>query len=163
MKPLTTYTPIKDLNVGDFVLLKPHDLNLVPFLMGRVEGDVIKNEENEYFKMVRIQWWVLVKKGSNLDEQHLYEDCWSGKWKCNLVDSQQCLDISTILLSFPIQKNTTNKSQISILVVYVGKTKINFDVANASINLWRMLVTLIILYLQFFNVFCVIILIGLPF
>jgi hypothetical protein len=29
--------------------------------------------------------------------------------------------------------------------------------------LWRMLVTLIILYLQFFNVFCVIILIGLPF
>jgi len=96
MKPLTIYMPIKYLNVGDFVLLKPHDLNLVPFLMGRVEGDVIKNEENKYFKMVRIQWWVLVKKGSNLDEQHLYEDCWRGKWKCNLVDSQQCLDISTI-------------------------------------------------------------------
>jgi hypothetical protein len=26
------------------------------------KGDVIKDEENEYFKMVRIQWWVLVKK-----------------------------------------------------------------------------------------------------
>jgi hypothetical protein len=30
--------------------------------MGRAEVDVIKDEKNEYFKMVRIQWWVLVKK-----------------------------------------------------------------------------------------------------
>jgi hypothetical protein len=42
--------------------------------MGRTKGDVIKDEKNEYFKMVRFLWWVLVKKGSNLDEQHLYED-----------------------------------------------------------------------------------------
>jgi hypothetical protein len=26
------------------------------------EQRVIKDEESEYFKMVRIQWWVLVKK-----------------------------------------------------------------------------------------------------
>jgi len=76
-----------------------------------------------------------VKKGSNLDEQHLYEDCWNGKWKCNLIDSQQCLDISTVLFSFPAQKNTTNKSQINIPVVYVGKAKINLDATNVSINL----------------------------
>jgi hypothetical protein len=31
--------------------------------MGKVEGNVIKDEKNEYFKMVKIQWWVLVKKG----------------------------------------------------------------------------------------------------
>jgi len=37
--------------------------------MGRVEGDVIKDEENEYFKMAKVQWWVHVKKKSNLDEQ----------------------------------------------------------------------------------------------
>jgi hypothetical protein len=43
--------------------------------MGRMKGDVIKDEENEYFKMVRVQWWVLMKKKSNLDERHLYEDC----------------------------------------------------------------------------------------
>jgi hypothetical protein len=30
--------------------------------MGKVEVDVIKDEENEYFKMVRFQWWVIVKK-----------------------------------------------------------------------------------------------------
>jgi len=42
--------------------------------MGRVKGDVVKNKENEYFKMVKAQWWVLVKKGSKLDE-HLYENC----------------------------------------------------------------------------------------
>jgi hypothetical protein len=56
--------------------------------MGRAEGDVIKNEENEYFKMMRIQWWVPMKKRSNLDE-----DCWNGKWKCNLADPKQWINI----------------------------------------------------------------------
>jgi hypothetical protein len=81
--------PFKDLNVGDFMLVKMHDLDLVPLWMGKVEGDVIKDEESEYFKMVKVQLWVLVKKGSNLDEQHLYEDCWNGKWKCNLANPEQ--------------------------------------------------------------------------
>ncbi len=89
MRPLTTYMPFKDLNVGDFMLVRMHDLDLVPLWMGKVEGDVIKNEESEYFKMVRVQSWVLVKKGSNLDEQHMYEDCWNGKWKCNLANPKQ--------------------------------------------------------------------------
>jgi hypothetical protein len=40
-----------------------------------VEVDVIKDEKSEYFKMVRFQWWVLVKKWLNLDEWYLYEDC----------------------------------------------------------------------------------------
>jgi hypothetical protein len=30
--------------------------------------------------------WVLAKKGSNLDEQSFYENCWNGKWKCNLAN-----------------------------------------------------------------------------
>jgi hypothetical protein len=84
--------------------------------------------------MVKVQWWVLVKKGSKLDEQHLYENCWNGKWKCNLVDLKQWLDISTIFF-FPIKRNTANKSQISIIVVYTGRAKMNFDVINASNNL----------------------------
>jgi hypothetical protein len=29
--------------------------------MGRAEVDVIKDEKNEYFKMVKIQWWVRMK------------------------------------------------------------------------------------------------------
>jgi hypothetical protein len=36
--------------------------------MGRVEGDVVKDKDNEYFKMVRVQWWVPMKKRSKLDE-----------------------------------------------------------------------------------------------
>ncbi len=50
------------------MLVKPHDPNLVPLWMGRVEGDAIKDEKSEYLKMVRFQWWVFMKKGSNLDE-----------------------------------------------------------------------------------------------
>jgi hypothetical protein len=88
MRPLTAYMPFKDPSVGDFVLMRTHDLKLVPFCMGRVEGDVIKDEKNEYFKMVRVQWWVPVNKRSNLDERHLYEDSWNVKWKCNSVDPE---------------------------------------------------------------------------
>jgi len=31
MKPLIAYTPFRDLNVRDFVLVRPHDLDFVPF------------------------------------------------------------------------------------------------------------------------------------
>jgi hypothetical protein len=63
-----------------------------------------------------------------LDEQHLYEDCWNGKWKCNLPDLKQWLDISTIFFFFPIWKNITNKSQINIPATYDGRAKVKFDV-----------------------------------
>jgi hypothetical protein len=36
--------------------------------MGRTQGDVVKDEESAFFKMVRVQWWVPAKKGINLDE-----------------------------------------------------------------------------------------------
>ncbi len=62
--------PFKDFNVENFVLMRPHDLDLVLFWMGRTKVDVVKDEENEYFKMVWVQWWVPMKKWSNLDEQH---------------------------------------------------------------------------------------------
>ncbi len=50
------------------MLVKPHDPDLVPLWMGRAKGDVIKDEKSEYFKMVKVQWWVHVKKTSNLDK-----------------------------------------------------------------------------------------------
>jgi hypothetical protein len=62
MRLVITYTPFKNLNVGDFVLVRSHDPDLVPFWMGRAKGDVIKDEKNEHFKMVRVQWWVPLKK-----------------------------------------------------------------------------------------------------
>jgi hypothetical protein len=73
-------------------------------------------------------------KRSNLDE-HLYEDCWNGMWKCNLTNPKQWLDISTIFLSFPTWKNTTNKSQINIPTIYASRAKINCNDTNASTNL----------------------------
>ncbi len=63
MKPLIVYTPFRDLNVGDFVLVRSHNLDFIPLWMGRAtEGDVVKDEGSEYFKMVRVQWWVPMKK-----------------------------------------------------------------------------------------------------
>jgi hypothetical protein len=48
-RPLITYMRFKNLNVGDFVLMRLHHLDLVPLRMGRMEGNVIKDEESEYF------------------------------------------------------------------------------------------------------------------
>jgi hypothetical protein len=69
--------------------------------MGKAQGDVVKTKKMEFFKMVRVQWWVLMKKGINLGEQHLYEDCWNDKWKCNFVDLKQWLDIHLFFFLFP--------------------------------------------------------------
>jgi hypothetical protein len=55
--------------------------------------------------------------------------------ECNLVDPKKWLDISTILFSFPVQKNTTNKSQINIPTAYASRAKDKLNVADASTNL----------------------------
>jgi hypothetical protein len=31
MRPLTAYTPFKNFNVGNFMFMRPHDPDLVPF------------------------------------------------------------------------------------------------------------------------------------
>jgi hypothetical protein len=61
-KPLIAYMPFRDLNVGDFVFMRSHDPSFVPLWMERTKGDVIKDEKTEYFKMVKVQWWVPMKK-----------------------------------------------------------------------------------------------------
>jgi hypothetical protein len=37
--------------------------------MGRVESDVEKDQENENYRKVYVQWWVLVRKGAKSDEE----------------------------------------------------------------------------------------------
>ncbi len=81
-----SYTLFKNFNNEDFVFVKVHDIFLVLVWLGRTHSDVVKDDQNEFFKMMRV--WVPVKKGSNSNERHLYEDCWNGKWKCNLVDPE---------------------------------------------------------------------------
>lgn len=66
LKPIPPYTLFKELNNGNFVLVRSHDPLLVSMLMGRTQSDVIKNDQNEYFKMVMVQWWVPMKERSKL-------------------------------------------------------------------------------------------------
>jgi hypothetical protein len=32
----------------------PHNPNLVPLWLGKAKGDIVKDKENEYFKMVKV-------------------------------------------------------------------------------------------------------------
>ncbi len=48
MKPLIAYTLFIDLNVVNFVFVRLHSPNIVLLWMGRVKGDVVKDEESEF-------------------------------------------------------------------------------------------------------------------
>jgi hypothetical protein len=67
-------TPFWDSSLGDFVLVKPRDLELYRVWIGRVESEVVKDEQFENFRYLHIQWWVLLKKGTRNDRE-LYHDC----------------------------------------------------------------------------------------
>ncbi len=42
--------------------------------LGRANNDVVKDEGNEHYKMVHVQWWMLSKKGTMNDvELYLHE------------------------------------------------------------------------------------------
>jgi hypothetical protein len=56
LKLAPTYTPFRNINNGNFVLVKFHNLVLV--WLGRTHSDVVKDDQNEFFKMMRVQWWV---------------------------------------------------------------------------------------------------------
>jgi hypothetical protein len=64
--------------------------------MGKVKSDVVRDQENENYKKVYVQWWVLAKKGAKNDEE-LYHNCWLSKWKCNHEDPKQWVEISSIM------------------------------------------------------------------
>jgi hypothetical protein len=51
LKFFLVYTPFKDFKNGDFILMKPHDPLLVLMWMGRTQCDVVKDEQNENFKI----------------------------------------------------------------------------------------------------------------
>jgi hypothetical protein len=46
--------------------------------MGKAENDVVRDQENENYMKVYVQWWVLVKKRTKNDEE-LYHNCWLNK------------------------------------------------------------------------------------
>jgi hypothetical protein len=74
LKPPLAYTMFRDLNNGYFILVRLHDALLIFVWLGRTQSDVVEDDQNEFFKMVRVQWWVPMKKESNSYERHLYKD-----------------------------------------------------------------------------------------
>ncbi len=60
------YTFFCDLFVGNFVLMW---LSNPIILMGKGENDVVRNQDNENYKKVYVQWWVPMRKGVRNDEE----------------------------------------------------------------------------------------------
>ncbi len=52
----------------------------------------MKDEQFDNFRHVHIRWWVLVKKRTKNDKK-LYQDYGENKWKCNLANPKQWVDI----------------------------------------------------------------------
>ncbi len=81
--------PFHDLFVGNFVLVG----------MGRAENDVVKDQKNENYRKVYVQWWVLVRKRAKNDEE-LYHNYWLNKWKSNHADPKQWVKMSCVTFFF---------------------------------------------------------------
>jgi hypothetical protein len=62
-------------------------------------------------------------------------NCWVNKWKCNLADPKQWVNISNVLLSFFTTSNVTINSSIMISVNHATKTKQSLDVTNEIIGM----------------------------
>jgi len=65
-----------------------------------------------------------MKKRSNLDERHLYEDCWNGKWKCNLADLGQWFDILVFFFLFLLGKIQQTKVKLVFLLLMLVELKL---------------------------------------
>jgi hypothetical protein len=100
---------------------------------GRVESEVVKVEQPKNFRHLHIQWWMPMKKGTKNDRK-LYQDYWVNKWKCNLVDPKQWVDISSILFSFLAKNNVTINSIIMNGGNPTTKAKQNLDVVNETLR-----------------------------
>jgi hypothetical protein len=97
--------------------------------MGRAENDVVRDQENENYRKVYVQWWVPVRKGAKNDEE-LYHNCWLRKWKSNHVDPKQWVEISCVMFYFSTRSNITIHSMININVTHASKAKVNFDAVD---------------------------------
>jgi hypothetical protein len=61
------------------------------------------------------------------NDKKLYQDCWMNKWKCNLANPKQWVDISFILFSFLARNIVTINNIIMINVNNVIKAKQNLN------------------------------------
>jgi len=123
--------PFRDLFVVNFLFVQFANPIVYPMWMGRAEIDVVRNQENDNYRKVYVQWWVPMRKGANNDEE-LYHNCWLSKWKCNHADPKQWVKISCVAFSFLARSNIIVNSMISINATHAYKSKANFNVTDKS-------------------------------
>ncbi len=61
----TTYNPFNDLHERDFLLACPSKPKVHLVWMGRAHSDVVKDANDEHYRIVHVQWWVPFKKGAH--------------------------------------------------------------------------------------------------
>jgi hypothetical protein len=54
LKSAPAYTLFKHFNNGDFIFMRLHDPLLVLVWLGKTQSDVVKDDQNEFFKMVKV-------------------------------------------------------------------------------------------------------------
>jgi hypothetical protein len=102
-----------------------HVCNSKSFLPNAIEDNCICSHKNGWFRhklwMHGLEWigFLVV---------------WVSKWKCNLVNLKQWVDISFVLMSFLAKSNVIINNIIMINVNHATKAKQNFDATNEFIS-----------------------------
>ncbi len=141
MKPslnTPTYTLFKDLHEGDFIFVYPSNLEMTQY--GWEECIVMLPRMGmtsiiEFGACSKLQWWVPYKR-RECNNVNFYKDYWQGRWKCNLVNPMQWVDINSIIFLFLARKNIPMNITITISDVHGNLIKINIDVANELNYIW---------------------------
>jgi hypothetical protein len=126
---IVAYTPFHDLLVSNCVLVWPTDPIIYLVWMGRVESYVVRDQNNENYRKVYVQWWVLMRMGAKNDEE-LYHNCWLSKWKCNHANPKQSVEISCVVFSFSTRSNIIVHSMINVSATHAFKEKTNLDAVD---------------------------------
>ncbi len=127
---MAPYTPFRNLNNGDFVFTWPLNSKVYPIWLSWANIDVFKDEGNEHYRMVHVQWWVSLKKGA-MNDVEMYWNYWWGKWKCNLNDPMQWLNFNSIAFSLLSRKKMIVNNTITISDVHASWARANIEEVNA--------------------------------
>ncbi|CAM6123717.1 unnamed protein product [Calypogeia fissa] len=109
-KPRQAYNPRSDICIGQFVLVRPHeiDMDTYPIHMGQVVTEVeegLINEDGKVEHVCSIEWWrpflPQIRGTKGIGRKECFKDCWDKRWeRCLEFPDTESISVKSVLFSF---------------------------------------------------------------
>ena len=126
-RPKPMYHVKRDYHVGDFVLVRSTQDNLVPIWVGKALSDPILMVGDSNYQQIQIQWYKpCTRRGFEPNPYHNWDIEPHFKWKCNSRYIVQWTSMKNILTSWK------SRRLIQIEVVIISKNHITMLLENIA-------------------------------